>query len=141
MKEIKLNNYEKVLILEDDFELSDDFFNLFNERVKQLPENWEWLYFGGSHVESPTKITENIYRVNKINTTHAYALKIDIVDKLIDYLSDEFSTSVDVRYSKYQKNLNTYVFIPHLIYQREGFSDIQEKIVDYKIMRNYKPNE
>lgn len=132
-KEEGLNN---ILILEDDFEFCDDFESKFKNYINQLPEDWQWIYFGGSHFEEPTKVTNNIYRVNKTYTTHAYAIKSEIYDKLIETL--EIFEPADVRLAALQKELNTYVTIPHLIYQRDGFSDIQNNNVSYEGIRKSK---
>ena len=132
-KEEGLNN---ILILEDDFEFCDDFESKFKNYINQLPKDWQWIYFGGSHFEEPTKVTNNIYRVNKTYTTHAYAIKSEIYDKLIETL--EIFEPADVRLAALQKELNTYVTIPHLIYQRDGFSDIQNNNVSYEGIRKSK---
>ena len=38
-------------------------------------------------------------------------------------------------YSKIQKNLEVYVFRPHLAWQSEGYSDILETNVDYSFLK------
>lgn len=140
MKDIKKNNYERILILEDDFELCPDFENLFDGYMSQLPDDWQWLYYGGSHFEDPEKVTENMYRVNKTFTTHAYAIKREVVDDLLNVLESNLTGSVDSVLSTLQKKLETYVTIPHLMYQRVGYSDIQNAEVDYLGIRNSKLN-
>lgn len=138
IKMAKNENIYSILILEDDFELCDNFDHEFEKVINQLPEDWEWLYFGGSHFEEPIKITDNIYRVNKTYTTHAYAIKNSIYDKLIDTLS--IFGPADVRFAEIQKEINTYITIPHLIYQRDGYSDIQGNNVSYTGIRKTKMN-
>lgn len=131
MKDIKENDYERILILEDDFELCTGFDKLFENYMSQLPQDWQWLYFGGSHFEDPERVNENIYKVNKTLTTHAYAIKREVVDDLLNVLESNLTGSVDSILSTLQKKLKTYVTIPHLMYQRVGYSDIQNKEVDY----------
>lgn len=137
VKKCKADNTKSVLILEDDFELVDDIFSHLENFYNQLPEDYEWLYFSGSHMEDPIQVTENVYKVIKTLTTHAYALKYPIYDKIIDALSDSAqSSAVDLRLSKIQPNEKCYVFIPHLIYQRNSFSDIQNKTVFYTQLKD-----
>lgn len=136
MIEVKKTNYKTILVLEDDFELCENFAERFEECMSQLPDDWQWLYFGGSHFEEPIKVTDNIYRVNKTLTSHAYAFKIEIADEIQNVLESNIENSVDTNMTFIQKKLNTYVTIPHLIYQRDGYSDIQNKNVSYVGIKN-----
>ena len=59
-KEIS-QKYEHGLILEDDVILSDDFVNLFNKYVVELPNDYDMLFLGDGcnlHIE-PHKIIQN----------------------------------------------------------------------------------
>jgi GR25 family glycosyltransferase involved in LPS biosynthesis len=40
---------QKVLVLEDDIEFHPNFKNLFSQYYKHVPEDWNLLFFGGSH--------------------------------------------------------------------------------------------
>jgi len=140
LKDIKKNSYDNVLILEDDFELCMDFNKLLPIYMDQLPSDWQWLYFGGSNFEDPDKVTENIYKVKRTLTTHAYAVRKEIVYDLINILESNLTSSVDSALSIIQKKFKTYITIPHLIYQQVGYSDIQHKEVDYLGIRYSKLN-
>ena len=136
MKDIKENDYETILILEDDFELCPGFENLLDVYMSQLPEDWQWLYFGGSHFNEPEPITENISRITKTLTTHAYAIKREMVEPIIDKLESNVQSAVDSSFTDMQRDYNTYCTMPHLIYQADGFSDIQQKDVVYAGIKN-----
>jgi GR25 family glycosyltransferase involved in LPS biosynthesis len=130
----KSKNLKNALILEDDFEFIEDFFEKYPVFYEQLPDDWDWLYFSGSHLENPSKLSENVYKVSRTLTLHAYAIKENMYDILIDTIKtslDESYDSSDLSLSGIQKNYNCYIFLPHLIYQRNGYSDIQEKEVFY----------
>ena len=65
-KEI-MDKYDNGLILEDDVILSDDFINIFNKYLTQLPEDYDMLFIGNGcnlHIESD-KIIPNQYIYNK----------------------------------------------------------------------------
>tara|TARA_Y100000389_G_scaffold153040_1_gene153173 strand:- start:15476 stop:20974 length:5499 start_codon:yes stop_codon:yes gene_type:complete len=47
-KDIIKNNYEKCLILEDDFVFNDNLNDLFNKLYEDIPSNWELMYFSNS---------------------------------------------------------------------------------------------
>jgi GR25 family glycosyltransferase involved in LPS biosynthesis len=144
IRKCKSENTDTVLIFEDDFELIDDFFDKIEDYYNQLPNDWEWLYFSGSHIEEPIKITENVFKINKTLALHAYALKQPIYDIIIDVMenSREFSSKdqnggeIDAVLSTIQKNEKCYGFIPHLAYQRRGYSDIQKSETFYPHLKS-----
>jgi glycosyl transferase family 25 len=63
-KEIK-NNYDEAIIFEDDVILCDDFINIFNNYLTQLPKDYDMLFFGNGcnlHIQSNDLIpNKNIY--------------------------------------------------------------------------------
>ena len=63
------NNYESILILEDDVEFTNEV-NKISEYFKFLPEDWDMLYFGGNHnqhmgIAPPKIINEKVKRRKK----------------------------------------------------------------------------
>ena len=55
------DNYENGLIFEDDIILSDDFINIFNKYITQLPEDYDMLFIGDGcnlHIEPYRLITD-----------------------------------------------------------------------------------
>ena len=68
-------NYDYAIIFEDDVILSENFKNIIEKYIKDLPNNWDMLFFGegnGFHIPSYRLIPEiNIYKksvklINKI---------------------------------------------------------------------------
>ena len=66
-KQIK-DNYDEALIFEDDVILCDDFINIFNNYLTQLPKNYDMLFIGNGcdswnlHIEKDKLIpNKNIY--------------------------------------------------------------------------------
>lgn len=140
LKECQKNNIENVLITEDDVQFCEDFNFKFFEYIKELPK-WDILYLGANHAlcnpyenNPPIKITEHVYRVIHAYSTHAYAVNKSCYQYLIDHISKS-TNSLDVMYSQIQKNLEVYIFRPHLAWQSEGYSDILETNVDYSFLK------
>jgi glycosyl transferase, family 25 len=141
LKECQKNNIENVLITEDDVEFCEDLNEKFFHYQKELPE-WDILYLGANHAlcnpyesNPPIKITEHVYKVIHAYSTHAYAVNKSCYQYLIDHISS-MTNSLDVMYSKIQKELKVYLFRPHLAWQSDGYSDIMEKNVDYSFLKN-----
>lgn len=144
-KELKLKN---VLILEDDVDFIDNLEKLFTEYVKQLPNGWDGLLFGGNHVCGGTTVTNNLMKVNRSYALHCYALNYKVFNETIDYMNSRIQNVIDngkeviktsVAADFFMADLhrinNWYCFRPHLAWQRTGFSDIQNTIIDYHFLR------
>lgn len=130
LKTIVNNNLNNVLIFEDDTVFLDEFKN-FNEYIKQLPQNWDMLYFGGNQMRVTIPITENIHKVTKCFTTSYYAITNKMARIMIPII-EKMESQIDVLYSKQHLNYNCYVFNPKLCIQRPGYSDVLNKEVNYK---------
>ena len=117
----------KVLILEDDIEFDPDFKNLFTRYYQHVPENWNLLFFGGSHNLPPKPINQFVHKLVKTFTTHCYAVKDTAIDALLEQFSDSniFNLQADVHLYKIQKKIPCYGFRKHIAWQREGWSDIE----------------
>lgn len=134
IRDAKEKQYKKILILEDDFVLVDNFNDLFFERIKFVPENWNFLYFGGNHIHGVVPINNFVGIIRHTYTTNAYCINDNMFDTIIGVLSPALK-QVDVYYAQLQKITNAYVFKPHLAYQRNGYSYIQEGNVDYSFLK------
>ncbi len=135
LKVIKLakeRGYKNVLILEDDVVFTEGVNYLFSEFVFEIKPDWDMLYFGGVHHGKVEDVSENIIKTSGTYTTHAYAIRDTMYDAAINILSKPNSIA-DISLSLLHKSYNCYSFTPNLAIQREGYSDVIEKHVDYKI--------
>lgn len=148
IKKAKELNLKNVLILEDDVDFHENLTDLFNDYVKQLPQNWECFLFGGNHVGGRNQVTNNICKIYRSYALHAYALNEKSFDHIINYMEHKInkvikegnsiiktSVAADFFMADTQQVLNWYCFTPHLAWQRTGFSDIQKAIMDYEFLR------
>lgn len=119
----KLLGLTNVMIFEDDVVLHDKFNDVLNASMQELPEDWQFLYLGGTHKERPVKITEHIYRVSKTFCTHACVIR----STLFDYVLNNFKSlhqPCDCYYTDKNHEGNMYVINPPIAWQSGGFSDI-----------------
>ena len=121
-QDAKKNNYEKILVLQDDFVLHKHFNTLFDKYIRNIPKNWHILNLSSTHwtwdsVDKST-FTKKYYKC--ISTTYgavasAYRKNMyDVIISLLDKLNCSFDTfiSVDI-YPK--KKYNCYTMYPNLI--------------------------
>jgi GR25 family glycosyltransferase involved in LPS biosynthesis len=126
----KDNNWDDVVILEDDVILSNDFIKGVNFCKKILPANWGHVYLGGyiylasAPVFQPVVIPSTF----KISGSYAYILRKTIYDKAINTLENS-NLPVDDAFEKIiyvNRQINSYIFFPFLAYPDISYSYIWE---------------
>ena len=123
-------NYEKIMILEDDAIFKNDP-NILGKYMDEL-NNFDMLYLSGSHLGTKEKINNNIIKIKGTYTTTGYIITRPVMEYLVKNI-EGYSKEIDVFYAEeIQPIFNCYCTIPHIIYQNEGYSDIQCKEVKYK---------
>ncbi len=133
----KNENLESILIFEDDANFDKKFSRLFPKYIRQLPENWDMLFFGGNHSVTPLPFSKNILQVMDMRCTHAYAIHQSMYQTLIDNLKD-CHIPIDLFYTQIQSTYKCYVFYPHIAWQHAGESFIRKENVDYVSIRKYR---
>jgi len=132
---IALNrNYENILILEDDTEFIDDFTNLF-KYSNQINNDYDLLYLSGSHIKPITNLNNvnNIKKTNFTLTTGSYCIKKNIMNYILQNING-YNKEIDSFYvSQLQNKFKCYVVIPHITKQKDGYSDIQQNNVSYRL--------
>jgi len=134
IKECIQKKYNNVLIIEDDCMFSEEVLNI-DEYFKHLPNDWDMLYMGGNHnthvnVNPPQIINEKVCKLHHTFSTHFVAINRSLFEEL-DFILNITNEPLDVCYTGIQKNKNVYSFYPAIAKQRIGFSDIQNRNVDY----------
>ena len=130
------NQYNSVMILEDDVEFADDLQQQFSEYVNQMPDNWDIIYFGGNHQNPIIPVSANVSRIQFSYAAHAVAFRHTVYDMLLEF-SSNLQVAVDVAFAHAQYRSNAFVFTPHLAWQRDSFSDIEQTDVSYQFLKNH----
>ena len=123
-------NLKNYLVIEDDCEFPENFNELFECYIKQIPKNWDLIYFGGNHQLQPKPINVNIGRLQHTYTTHCFAINSLGYKTILSFVGDsveKLKEPIDVTLTRLQKTANCYVFKPHLAWQEGSFSDIEQK--------------
>ena len=132
--EAKENNYNNILILEDDIEFTKEIENI-DEYMSLVPSDWDMLYFGGNHNKHIGKeinlLNEKIIKLNETYGIHCVVINNTVYDLILNLITKR-NKPIDVYYADIQKSYNCYGFNPSIALQRESFSDIQNKNVNYK---------
>lgn len=85
------NEWESVLILEDDAVFARQAVPLMQETLSLVPDDWDQLYFGGQHLktnedETPPEVAiqDKLCRCRYVNRTHAYAMRLPFAEAALE---------------------------------------------------------
>lgn len=126
---VKNNKLDMVLVLEDDIEVCDDFNNKLSKVMSELPEDWDLLYLGGWNVGDVEKYSESLNWAKKVYTTHAFIVRDKFYDTILEGINLR-KWKVDILISDVLPLGNCFICEPTLAWQREGFSDIENKVTN-----------
>ena len=132
-------NYKKILVLEDDVEFRDDALFVFNKALTQLFKlsnpSWDMLYFTGNHGNRYVKVDDNLIRIYGSYSTVGYAVSNNLFNFILNNAYNYFK-HIDIFYKeKVHPVFNCYCIQPHLVWNIEGFSDIEQGYRDYKVLK------
>jgi len=145
----KTNNFDNILICEDDIEFLDP--ELFLSQLKKFMESndrWDVVLIAGNNMIPYAPVNETCIKIYNCQTTTGYIVKKSYYDTLIQNYKEGISkllkdpTNNDYKIDKYWLNLQRihkwYLIIPLTIVQREDYSDIEKKVTNFKTyMLNY----
>jgi GR25 family glycosyltransferase involved in LPS biosynthesis len=143
LEKAKNNNWDHVLIVEDDIQFLNP--TIFIENLNQFLSSeikWDVLLFAGNNVPPYTKYSDFCVKVNKCQTTTGYLVLNHYYDTLIKNIkegitlliktpNDHFFYAIDKHWLSLQEKDNWFLITPLTVIQREGFSDIENKNTNY----------
>ena len=142
-KHARKAGWKNVLIIEDDCDFIHELQERFNERISEVPQDWDLLYFGGVHETrggkfNPRKVSKHVLTCERMITTTCYAIKNTCYDLALDITLEKapwFHAAIDGYLAAYiQPKCKGFAFHPPLAWQRSSFSDIQGGPRDYSKM-------
>ena len=117
---------ELTLILEDDFELCENFDAELKKCLAELPEGWEALWLGGKALGKVEKHSEHLNRISRTTGTYGYIVHHSFIPALLSELNKEMELA-DYAMSRVFKNVFRSKI--DLVKHKAGFSIIRNKVV------------
>lgn len=152
----KKNNWSHVMICEDDLMIlnKQTFINTINKFFTMHGDDsddnkWNVLLLAGNNVPPYKKIDDICIHVSHCQTTTGYIIKMSYYDTLIDNIRTGIENlmkmpdqhiiyAIDKYWIKLQKQHIWYMLAPVVAVQREDYSDIEERKINYEnIMKDY----
>jgi len=125
VQDLYKNQYDSVMVFEDDVVLDDNFVELFNLYKKEMPSDWDIGWVGSCfNLKEPPQPNKRVYKTNRgSRCTHAFCLSKSFAKKVIDDIKD-VDEAADHYYNRIVKqfNLNSYWFQPALAFQNLEFT-------------------
>jgi GR25 family glycosyltransferase involved in LPS biosynthesis len=133
IKKAKELNLKNILIFEDDVKFINNPVEILSNALIQLPCEWDMFYLGGNICRKMTKISENIAKLSHAQSTHAYAINGNFYDIILNKMNEFNTRHMDVVYADdLVPNFNCYISIPMIAVQKNGYSNIEGKNVNYE---------
>lgn len=114
---------QSLFVLEDDAVFCDGFTAKASLFLDSVPNDWDMIYFGGSHIIPPYEISDGVCRCLGVKKTHAYAIRGEALLKAIALLKHA-TTHIDVVLSRFHHAFRVYAPTRWLCGQSAGVSDI-----------------
>lgn len=126
--------YNRVCIFEDDARILRPNFNeIMNTCIEQLPQDFHLFYLGGNVWKKPFRKSRNILKTPAIYTSHAIIYNKAAIEYILHELGKNKYNAYDVLLVKTIQELNNcYCAYPLLVSQRNGYSDISKKDINYE---------
>jgi GR25 family glycosyltransferase involved in LPS biosynthesis len=123
------------VIFEDDFVFIHSW-DLVENAIKQLPEDWDALYMGATLMKPVERYSENLFKITEGLCAYAIIFKSQ---RIVNYITENFATfettlrkTIDVFYAyDVQQKFNCFIVSPLVGTQRAGYSDIENRETDY----------
>ena len=121
---VRQHRSEALAIFEDDVEFRPDFWKLFSEWIKEVPEDWEVLSLGCLHKRKPDKVSEHVRRSYRHGSAHAYLIKAKALPIIFDIVKSNLLSADMVMKIVSKERGTVYAFSPALCGQKPFISSI-----------------
>ena len=125
--QIALKNKKHLMVFEDDVEFVGNYNEIIVEAINELPDKWQMLYLGANILKPFRQVSDHLAKLNHAQSTHAYSINYNFIEKLLNYFPINLVVPIDVVYAeKIVPNHNCYIVAPEMVaIQRNSRSDIE----------------
>jgi GR25 family glycosyltransferase involved in LPS biosynthesis len=142
LKTANKENWNEVLVLEDDITLSDDFDERLDFLLKELPEDWKIAYLGfnGQLNSEIGDVSRWVYSVKNVYGCFGMLINGSFLNELIEVVENNKVAIDEVIHKFIQPKYKCYSFIPFLLYVNDDYSDLWNKHRVIDVIKNlYRP--
>jgi glycosyl transferase family 25 len=144
MENIKKNNEDIALILEDDIIIPDNFKKKLNDVLNNLPDKWDIVFLGGCNIKGKMYKDKYIIPTEYGGTynlcMHSYLVNKKSLNKLLKCFQP-FYRPIDSQLRDKYKDLNVYFLYPNLILQNKEIRSTRRDIDGLQQSKYWKENQ
>jgi len=144
------NNYENIIIFEDDVIICDDFVERLNNIEKYIPKDWDVIHLAGNcyhhyekHQPYSEKINKYIMKNNQVYGTFALLINKKIFKILKNLYKKKKYNTDNIHVEEIQKNYNSYSVLPfmcHITNDKSDITKVYDAEIYERIKKDYKNN-
>ncbi len=135
-KQLRLSN---CLIFEDDLWIPEDGMVALDSAIREISGlDWDLFYVGGTTVTPAYQVSPYLAKATGVYSTQSYAISARMYDTVLNSWHPPTVYDLFLAHEMAPTH-QCYITIPLVVYQSTGYSDIENRIVDYRKMmdRNY----
>ena len=130
LSDAKADRVARLFIFEDDAEFRPNFASAFEKLARVIPDDWQMLYLCSWRLFPNIDIgIENLKRSEGMILTHAYGMKAEVYDQLIE--ASKQNMPIDEAFRLLHAKMKVYVAEPSIVVQKAGVSDVRGVFADY----------
>ena len=147
LEDAKKNKLEHVLIIEDDITFLDPelFKNQINKFLELHQNNWDVILLAGNNMPPYDNIDNTCVKVSRCQTTTGYLVNGHYINVLVSNVKmgltnllnnpeQKSKYAIDKFWFVLQGASKWYLITPLTVVQREDYSDIEKKVINYQNM-------
>jgi glycosyl transferase family 25 len=125
----KSQNWNNVLILEDDVIFSENAQEIFDSSLEELNKiEWDMCFLGANLQKPACKHSAHLHKMLGSYAAHAYLVNSKFYDAILDLPLDK---EIDVHYHNLMADNNVFLCSPMIASQLPSYSDLQGCVRDY----------
>ena len=149
----KKNEWEHVLVMEDDITFLDkDLFTRQLNKFLKFNKSWDVILLAGNNHKPYIQYGDYCVKVFRCQTATGYIVKNSYYDKLIQNYKEGINNlikeptkanqhAIDKHWFRLQEKDAWYLITPLTVIQKENFSDIEKREVNYTSLMTVLDNE
>jgi len=147
LEDAKKNNLKHILIVEDDIKFLDvDVFKTqINKFLEKHENKWDVILLAGNNMPPYEKIDDTCVKVSRCQTTTGYLVNGHYINvlaanvkmgltNLLNKPDEKSKYAIDKFWFVLQNSSKWYLITPLTVVQREDYSDIEQKVINYQKM-------
>jgi glycosyl transferase family 25 len=144
LQDAQKNKLDHVLIVEDDITFLDpELFKTQINKFFELHDKWDVILLAGNNMPPYEKIDETCVKVSRCQTTTGYLVNGNYINVLVSNIkmglthlinkpTETINYAIDKFWFILQGSGNWYLITPLTVVQREDYSDIEHRVINYQ---------